>query len=201
MKVSVKVGSRKVYVEIYKTTTCKHLIKQCLNECKIGIKAELKTHLQNTDISKHYSLFERALGIEREIQPHENIFEIWLKWSLQSTQRIEFLVRMCQPISMQKQSNRRLSLDNHNPEKIFKIYKSKYPVQTSDMPKEYHSYENFKVITSVEPLPVKSQLGQAPIRKANKQPKYLKTNNPLLSCIRTYKVQNTSMERLISLEV
>ena len=193
MKVSVKVGSRKVYVEIYKSTTGSQLVKACLEECKIS---SLKTALR----TENYTLFERALGIEREIQPFENIFEIWLRWSLQSSQRIEFIVRMCNDTTKKLQiANRRLSLDNPNPQKIFKIYKAKY---MTEAPVNFHVYDRVKVVSLAEPVPVK--VSHVAIRKSNKQTKYLKSNNPLLGCIKSgsaYKCHNSSMERLINLEI
>jgi hypothetical protein len=124
MRVSVKVGSHKVYVEITKTTTSKQLMRRALDECKISIKSVVSSanahSLFKPEVSSYYSMFERALGVEREMSPDENIFEIWLRWSLNNSQRIEFLVRMNSGV---KAFQKRLM---DNPGQVYKIYRAKY---------------------------------------------------------------------------
>ena len=120
MKVSVIIGSNKINLPIQKTTTCQALIKEVLTECKINTK---QSNGSSPSIVEQYSLFERALGVERKLSHNENIFELWLQWSLSNKQRIEFIVRKSNSVNKVLATRANIQA---NPSKVFKAYKLKY---------------------------------------------------------------------------
>lgn len=120
MKVSVIIGSNKINVAIQKDTICQSLIKEVLTECKINTKTSTSG---SPSIIEQYSLFERALGVERRVSHDENIFELWLQWSLHNKQRIEFIVRKSNVINKALVARTNIQA---NPSKVFKAYKLKY---------------------------------------------------------------------------
>lgn len=203
MRVSVKVGSNKVYIPIQKTTTCKDLIKSALAECKINQKPLSKEILKD-DHSSQYSLFERALGIERMVHHSENIFQIWLKWSLNNNHRIEFLIRMStfKNIVLKKTSRR-----SYSPERIYKVYRSKFATPTNvcdykktNVPVE-ERIKNTLIDTNIVP---KVERNSSVVKTTRKFTKAIRKStlidNPklLTSCIRRQRSQS-SIDALINL--
>ena len=136
MKASVKVGSHMVSININKETTCNQFIQLALNECKIGGKKMTN--------NAEYSLFERAMGIERKIEQNENIFQLCLYWRMNNLFNVEFVIKMCQHSSL---IQKRILQNSQNSEKIFKILKAKSPVADS-LKHESHIYESIIVAKS-----------------------------------------------------
>ncbi len=184
MKVSVKVGSRKVYVEINKTTTSKQLTRLALIECKINVKSAVSSDPHNLfkrDLNSCYSMFERALGIEREMSPEENIFEIWLKWSLNNSQRIEFLVKMnCRIKAFQKRIL-------NNPRDVYKVYNKKYMT----------TLEQKQACQPPVQINIVSKVNKVSLKKANVASK-AKKSLLLFSCMPGYQSLSASREFLVN---
>lgn len=87
-QIPVKMGSRKLTLEIDSRTTIKseQFIELALKKCKL-----------NDNLTRTYSLFENVSGVERLITTNDNICDLWKYWSTESSkkQTIEFIIRKC----------------------------------------------------------------------------------------------------------
>ena len=81
MKISIKIGSNIIDLNITRTTCSKELVKMVLLQSKIYKlqKSSCFRSNQQTDekLLDNYSLFERAAGVERQVRDFENILQLW----------------------------------------------------------------------------------------------------------------------------
>ena len=148
MKISVKVGSNQLSLNITKKTICSDLIKMALIACKIGI-AQKRFFFQafNTieideSIKNNYGLFERAIGIERQIDANENISQLWLKWNSgeQVNQQMQFIVKLLPTKS--KLIQHKIEKNCQNSQRLFKHYKKQLKTMRAYTPE--HEYETIE---------------------------------------------------------
>lgn len=161
MKISVKVGSNQLSLNISKKTICDDLIKMALIACKIGIaqkKFFLPTFTTIIEIDKSvkskYGLFERAIGIERQIDADENISQLWLKWnSGEQVSQMQFIVKLLPTKSMLVQH--KIEKNCQNSQRLFKHYKKQLKTMKYSFEQE-HEYETIQNNVSYHQLVNKS---------------------------------------------
>lgn len=148
MKISVKVGSNQIVLSINKLTTCSDLIRMALLQCKIGKTVTQKrfffksfTTVQlNESIARNYGLFERAIGIEREIDATENISQLWFKWNSAAQHQMQFIIKLCPTNS--KLVQQKIQTNCQNSQRLFKHYKRQLKSTT-----EEHVYEQIETVS------------------------------------------------------
>lgn len=141
MKVSVKVGSNKVFIHVNNDTTCQKLIKMALKKCKINPKtSQIKSKARSEiDLYKKYSLFEQAFGIEREINNNANIFQLCINQREKSIHQSQFIIRMC--VKSKTTTQKKILINSRNVKKIFTVYRTKYAYQCPEVLKDSNLYK------------------------------------------------------------
>lgn len=163
MKISVKVGSNQLVMSVSKQATCADLIRMALLQCKIGkpvmqkrfflFKSSSKIEL-NDSILANYGLFERAIGIERQIDNHENISQLWLKWNSSGQHQMQFIIKHLS-FSSNQLSQRRIQVCQ-NSQRIFKHYKKQLRSTQRNHEIDSHEYESIDQSISYRQLVNKS---------------------------------------------
>lgn len=150
MKISVKVGSNQLKLNITKNTNCSDLIRMALLQCKIGKPIAQKrfffksfnTVQLNESITRNYGLFERAIGIERQIGHDENISQLWYKWnSSEQDSQMQFVIKLCPTKS--KLIVHKIQTNYQNSQRLFNQYKKQLKnLNSLDAEHEYETIEN-----------------------------------------------------------
>ena len=147
MKISVKVGSNQLKLNINKKTNCADLIRMALLQCKIGKPVAQKrfffksfnTVELNESITRNYGLFERAIGIERQISDEENISQLWHKWnSSEQESQMQFVIKLCPTKS--KLIVHKIQTNFQNSQRLFNQYKKQLKKLNAEH--EYATIEN-----------------------------------------------------------
>lgn len=120
-KVKVKIGSNQLHISIGKETTCLSLTQSALDQCKIV----------SSNVSKSYSMFEKANGIERHLKANENIFEIVKKLN-----QVEFIVKKCRKSHIISKS---IARNKNYGQKLFAVLRQKTEFRHNN--DESHIYE------------------------------------------------------------
>lgn len=137
MKISVKIGSNQVNLNITRTTCCGDLIRKALMECKIA-KSEKRScfHFNdqtNDKIVSNYCLIERAAGIERIVKNSENIILLLNRLNkYDKLSHVQLIIKLC---SQSKSVSKRIQASNKLSKRLFQKYK-KTIVQAHN-----HTYE------------------------------------------------------------
>jgi hypothetical protein len=119
--IDVKVGRHIVTVTLNKDSTSQDIISNVFQLINKNIFGDNSAQFSSSSFNK-YVLLERAHGIDRMIESDENIFKIWLKFSLLSNgQHVKFIIKSLKRVAQLK---RIIEMNNRKTHRIFKLYRS-----------------------------------------------------------------------------
>ncbi len=145
MKISVKMGSNLIDLKITRTTCCKDLIEMVLKQSKFG-KLEKRSCFKSNEsikdeIINNYALFERAMGIERQVKNEENIYQLWSRVNKYNPNNFQLVIKLCPRSKLL--SKRIQIISSKSSEKIFKKYKKQMFNLCAN-----HTYEQIDIVAA-----------------------------------------------------
>ena len=132
MRVSIRMGSNRMRIQIQKDTTCLQLLR-----------GSLKVFRRPS--GQQYSLFERVLGVERQVHANERIATILSEWSAKT--QVEFIIRKCRKETTEEKS------EKLNSQSVYRVYRG---LKNDCDLTESHVYEQLTPFDELQPKRRKS---------------------------------------------
>lgn len=161
MKISIKIGSNLIEMNITRTTCSKELVKMALLQSKI-FKLQRTSCFRPTQqiddkLLSNYSLFERALGVERQVKDSENVLQLWHRINrynaIAKSSNIQLVIKKV--FSKTNKSNVSKATINTS-KRYFELYKKHMAQIYSN-----HIYEQIDISVSVSPKKQNKRTKQA----------------------------------------